>query len=94
MSFPKTAVFPEAEFEPVSFCAGLLRWKRNGRAAGEDRLELYIPRLEDGWFYVKMMSDPETMAYNAPWFPPDGCIPEPEAEWLNLQEAWIGKVHQ
>ena len=34
-------------------------------------LQLYIPRPEDGWFYVKMMSDPETMAYNAPWFPPD-----------------------
>ena len=54
-------------------------------------LQLYIPRPEDGWFYVKMMSDPETMAYNAPWFPPDGCIPEPEKEWLNLQAYWIGK---
>lgn len=56
-----------------------------------DDLQLYIPHREDGWFYVKMMADPETMAYNAPWFPPDGCIPEPESEWLNLQEAWIGK---
>ena len=37
-----------------------------------DELQLYIPRSNDGWFYVKMMSDPETMAYNAPWFPPDG----------------------
>jgi RimJ/RimL family protein N-acetyltransferase len=54
-------------------------------------LQLHIPRPKDGWFYVKMMSDPETMAYNAPWFPPDGCIPEPEAEWQNLQETWIGK---
>ena len=54
-------------------------------------LQLYIPRQEDGWFYVKMMSDPATMAYNAPWFPPDGCIPEPEAEWLDLQADWIGK---
>ena len=56
-----------------------------------DDLQLHIPRPKDGWFYVKMMSDPETMAYNAPWFPPDGCIPEPEAEWQNLQETWIGK---
>ena len=56
-----------------------------------DDLQLYIPRPEDGWFYVKMMSDAETMAYNAPWFPPDGCIPEPEEEWQNLQAAWIGK---
>lgn len=55
-------------------------------------LQLYIPRQEDGWFYVKMMSDPATMAYNAPWFPPDGCIPEPEAEWLDLQADWIGKA--
>ena len=25
-------------------------------------LQLYIPKKEDGWFYVKMMNDPETMA--------------------------------
>ena len=54
-------------------------------------LRLYIPRPEDGWFYIKMMSDPATMAYNAPWFPPDGCIPDPESNWMNLQQAWIGK---
>ena len=57
-------------------------------------LQLYIPKQADGWFYVQMMSDPETMAYNAPWFPPDGCIPEPETEWLELQESWIGKEPQ
>lgn len=57
----------------------------------KNNLRLYIPRPEDGWFYVKMMSDPETMAYNAPWFPPDGCIPAPESEWLELQSFWIGK---
>ena len=54
-------------------------------------LQLYIPRPEDGWFYVRMLSDPETMAYNAPWFPPDGCIPEPESEWQALQASWIGR---
>ena len=59
-----------------------------------DDLQLYIPRREDGWFYVKMMSDPDTMAYNAPWFPPDGCIPEPESEWLDLQKCWIGAEPQ
>ena len=57
-------------------------------------LQLYIPNPEDGWFYVRMMSDPETMAYNAPWFPPDGCIPEPESEWLELRENWFGKEPQ
>ena len=56
-----------------------------------ENLQLHIPCMEDGWFYLKMMSDPATMAYNAPWFPPDGCIPNPEEEWANLQEKWIGK---
>ena len=55
-----------------------------------DALELYLPKPEDGWFYVKMMRDPATMAYNAPWFPPDGCIPEAEKEWKRLVSEWIG----
>ncbi len=55
-------------------------------------LQFYIPRLADGWFYVKMMRDPATMAYNAPWFPPDGCIPAPEDEWRRLWASWIGKT--
>ena len=53
-------------------------------------LRLYIPRPEDGWFYVRMMSDPATMAYNAPWFPPDGCIPNVAEEWDDLCAGWIG----
>lgn len=32
-----------------------------------EQLELYIPKLEDFWFFQKMTSDPETMAYNAGW---------------------------
>ena len=55
-------------------------------------LHLYVPHSEDGWFYVKMLSDPETMAYNAPWFPPDGCIPDPESEWQNILNSWIGNA--
>ena len=39
---------------------------------------------------MKMMSDPDTMAYNAPWFPPAGCIPEPENEWQNIMSFWMG----
>ena len=62
----------------------------NGQAAG-GALELYVPRPEDGWFYVRMLSDPATMAYNAPWFPPDGCIPEPEKGWPEMQDSWIGR---
>lgn len=57
----------------------------------ETELELYIPRPEDGWFYVRMMSDPATMSYNAPWFPPDGCIPDAEDEWKRLCAEWIGR---
>ena len=55
----------------------------------QDELRLYIPRPEDGWFYIRMMIDPATMAYNAPWFPPDGCIPDPEEEWRYLTDEWI-----
>ena len=57
-----------------------------------DELRLYIPRREDGWFYVKMLTDPATMAYNAPWFPPDGCIPDAAEEWEDLCSDWIGRV--
>lgn len=32
-----------------------------------EQLELYIPKPEDLWFYQRMMSDPETMSYNANW---------------------------
>ena len=166
------AVFPEAEFEPVSFCAGIFRWKKpfpsellgscgfycgacptflqgsckgcregqtegdcftrdcvrkkglpfcgacgdfpcetiltkdrctvldkswlrwkkpQSREKGDSPLELYIPRREDLWFYQKMLSDPATMAYNAPWFPPDGCLPFPESEWDAWLEKWIGR---
>ena len=56
-----------------------------------NELRLYIPQPEDGWFYRKMLSDPATMAYNAPWFPPDGCIPDPDSEWDDLQAGWIGQ---
>lgn len=31
------------------------------------------------------------MAYNASWFPPNGCIPEPEEKWRSLHKNWIGK---
>ena len=62
----------------------------NSSLFGTD-LRLHVPGPEDGWFYEKMMTDPATMAYNAPWFPPDGCIPDPETEWTELQDGWIGQ---
>ena len=57
----------------------------------DGELELYIPRPEDGRFYVTMMTDPATMSYNAPWFPPDGCIPDAEDEWKRLCAEWIDR---
>ncbi len=57
-------------------------------------ISLHIPKPDEGWFYLKMMTDPTTMAYNAPWFPPDGCIPNPEEDWANLMENWIGHEPQ
>lgn len=74
----------------------LLRLEAEGIAVLENNpekqaLQLYIPQPADGWFYEKMLSDPATMAYNAPWFPPDGCIPDTESEWEDLQASWIGQ---
>ena len=62
--------------------------KQNDTVSAKNKLRLYIPRAEDGWFYVKMMTDPATMAYNAAWFPPDGCIPDAENEWKELIAQW------
>ena len=62
----------------------------NTQAVKENDLQIYVPGIEDGWFYVEMMSDPATMSYNAPWFPPYGCIPDAENEWIRLQNEWIG----
>lgn len=59
-------------------------------AHGADELRLYIPKPEESRFYIQMHSDPATMAYNAPWFPPDGCIPFTEADWPDWYEKWIG----
>lgn len=56
-----------------------------------DRLRLYLPGPEDGWFYARLLSDPATMAYNAPWYPPDGCVPFSMTEWPAFREKWIGR---
>lgn len=44
-------------------------------------LRLILPDRRCCAFRQAMMADPATMAYNAPWFPPEGTIPFPEAEW-------------
>ena len=60
-----------------------------------EKLELYIPKLSELWFRQKMMSDPETMSYNANWdvgwdgyHRETGCIDFPEPEWAEWHEYW------
>ncbi|GEM_PF-225467 len=58
---------------------------------GANELGLYIPKADELWFYGEILSDPETMAYNAPWFPPDGCIPFPESDRESWHADWVGR---
>lgn len=51
-------------------------------------LTLKRPTMDDMPFRAAMMADPDTMRYNAPWFPPDGTIPFPEEEWAPWLERW------
>lgn len=54
------------------------------------RLSLHEATLADMPFRAKLMSDPATMSYNAPYFPPDGCIPFPEEKWQDWLNNWTG----
>ena len=61
-------------------------------------VELYIPKLEDLWFYQKMMSDPETMSYNANWdvdydgyHRDTGCIDYPDEVLPDWYEGCVGR---
>ena len=60
-----------------------------------EKLELYVPKLEELWFYQKMLSDPATMSYNANWdvnyagyHRDTGCIDFPESEWAQWYEYY------
>lgn len=62
-----------------------------------EKLELYIPKLEDLWFYQKMMADPATMAYNAGWdvdyagyHRDTGCIDYSDEDLAVWFTDWIG----
>lgn len=57
----------------------------------KENLKLYIPKLEELDFYQSLLSDPDTMSYNAPWFPPDGCIKFPREKWRSWYEQWINQ---
>ena len=54
-------------------------------------LRLILPDRRCCAFRRAMMADPATMAYNAPWFPPEGTIPFPEEEWNDFLQAWQGR---
>ena len=51
-------------------------------------LMLKLPTMADMPFRAALMADPDTMAYNAPWFPPDGTIPFPEEKWADWLADW------
>ena len=60
-------------------------------------IDLYIPKREDLWFYQKMMSDPETMSYNAGWdvdfdgyHRDTGCIDYPDEVLDDWYAQWVG----
>ena len=60
-------------------------------------LELYIPKVDDLWFYQKMMADPATMSYNIGWdvsyggyHPDTGCIDLPEEVWAEEHAYLVG----
>ena len=64
-----------------------------------EQLELYIPKLEDLWFYQKMMSDPETMSYNANWdvdydgyHKDTGCIDYLDEVLRDCHKCWGGRA--
>ena len=53
-------------------------------------LTIVLPTRENLSFRQVMLADPATMAYNAPWFPPDGCLPFPEEAWDEWLDKWTG----
>ena len=52
-------------------------------------LSLYIPKYDDLDFRQKLLSDPDTMSYNAKWFPPDGCLVIKKKKWQNWYDTWV-----
>ncbi len=60
-------------------------------------LELYVPTLDELWFYQQMMSDPATMSYNAGYDPwpgyhrDTGCIDFPREEWDGWYTQWVAR---
>lgn len=51
-------------------------------------LFVHTATLADMPFRQSLLADPHTMAYNAPWAPPDGCIAFPTSSWNAWLERW------
>ncbi len=49
-------------------------------------LELIKPELEEMYFRESLMTDEETMSYNAKW---GGTIPFPKDIWNSWYDAWV-----
>ncbi len=49
-------------------------------------IQLYKPKIEDLWFKERMLSDPDTMAYNNAW---GGTIAFPSKQWAAWFRTWI-----
>lgn len=54
-------------------------------------LKLHVPKLEEIAFRQFLLADPETMSYNAPWFPPNGCVDFPRELWAGWHRQWINQ---
>lgn len=63
------------------------------------QVELYSPKPEDLWFREKMLSDSETMSYNAGYKPiyegyhyESGCIDFPKEKWETWHKEKMSKM--
>ena len=81
----------------LKMTAGQADWNEEQGVNYMEKLELYIPRLEELWFYQQMTSDPETMSYNAGWdvdyagyHRDTGCIDCPDEALADWYDRWIG----
>ena len=49
-------------------------------------IKAYKPKMCDLWFREKLLSDEETMSYNAAW---GGTIPFPNEKWAEWYSKWL-----
>ncbi len=49
-------------------------------------IKTYKPKMCDLWFREKLLSDEETMSYNAAW---GGTIPFPNEKWAEWYSKWL-----